>query len=62
MNNFFFKVSIYKSLQIESIYKIILFYSLQLLLSNVLPNPSHQPVPLKKLNFLLMLILFMISL
>jgi len=31
-------------LQIVHIYKMFLFYSLQLLLSNVLPNPSRQPV------------------
>jgi len=35
-------------LQIVSIYNIFLFYSLQLLLSNVLPNPSRQIRPVKK--------------
>jgi len=35
-------------LQIISIYNIFLFYSLQLLLSNVLPNPSRQTHPVKK--------------
>jgi len=49
-------------LQIVFIYKIFLLYSLQLLLSNVLSNPSRQTRPQKKLFILLMLILFMICL
>ena len=39
---YFLKVSIYKSLQIVSINKKFSFYSLQLLLTNVLPNPSRK--------------------
>jgi len=49
-------------LQIVSIYNIFLFYSLQLLLSNVVPNPSRQTRPVKNHLFILMLILFMICL
>jgi len=51
---FFPKVSIYKSLQIVFIYKIFIFYSLQLLLSKIPSNTSHSKI------ILLMLILFMI--
>jgi len=45
---YLFKISIFFFLQIVSIYNIFLFYNLQLLLSNVLPNSSRQIRPVKK--------------